>query len=408
MKNLSNIKKDFPILNRKINNNSIVYLDSAATSQKPKRVIDAIVDYYEKHNANVHRGVHALSEESTDLYEQAREVVADFIGAEDSSEIIFTKGSTESLNTVAFGWVENNVGKGDTIIFCESDHHSNIVPWQVVAKKVGAKITVLKDTKSGLFDIDRFKNILDKSNIRFVAISHASNVLGNIYPVKEICEIAKKYNAVVSIDGAQAAPHVPVDIKNLGCDFYSFSSHKMLGPMGIGVLYGRKELLRQMSPCEYGGGMIYEVKNDNSSWADIPQRFEAGTPNVAGAVGLMEAIKYLKDLGMQNVYEHEKELAKYALKKLSKIKDLYILGSKDYKDRLGLVSFVIDGIHSHDLAAVLNEQGIAVRSGQHCTMPLHDKLDISSSTRASFYIYNTKKDIDYLVKKIKEAVKLLK
>ena len=400
------VKKDFPILNKELEGKGIVYLDSAATSQKPQQVIDSISDYYSSSNANVHRGIHTLSDIATELYEDSRKTVADFIGATVPQEIVFTKNATESLNRVAFEWGFENLVEGDEMIAIEADHHSNLVPWQVVSERTGAKLTVLPVTETGELDMVLFKKSLSEK-VKFIAISHASNVLGTIFPVKEVCKLAKEVGAVVSVDGAQAVPHMQVNVQKLGCDFYSFSGHKMLGPMGIGVLWAKREILENMPPYEYGGGMIDEVKANTATYASVPERFEAGTPNVSGAVGLAEAIKYLEGIGMREVEEHEKTLVTYALEKLSGIENLKILGPLDSSKRTGLVAFNIEGIHSHDLAAFLSEQGIAVRSGQHCTMPLHDSLGISSSVRASFYVYNSKEDIDYLVSSLKEAKELL-
>ena len=400
------VKKDFPILNKELEGKGIVYLDSAATSQKPQQVIDSISDYYSSSNANVHRGIHTLSDIATELYEDSRKTVADFIGATVPQEIVFTKNATESLNRVAFEWGFENLVEGDEMIAIEADHHSNLVPWQVVSERTGAKLTVLPVTETGELDMVLFKKSLSEK-VKFIAISHASNVLGTIFPVKEVCKLSKEVGAVVSVDGAQAVPHMQVNVQKLGCDFYSFSGHKMLGPMGIGVLWAKREILENMPPYEYGGGMIDEVKANTATYASVPERFEAGTPNVSGAVGLAEAIKYLEGIGMSEVEEHEKTLVTYALEKLSGIENLKILGPLDSSKRTGLVAFNIEGIHSHDLAAFLSEQGIAVRSGQHCTMPLHDSLGISSSVRASFYVYNSKEDIDYLVSSLKEAKELL-
>ncbi|MBI2414863.1 cysteine desulfurase [candidate division WWE3 bacterium] len=400
------IKEDFPILNRTFGKNKIVYLDSAATYQKPRQVIGAISNYYENYNSNVHRGIYTLSEEATNLYKTAREKVATFIGATNSSEIIFTKGVTESLNRIAFSFLAQYVTKGDEIIVVEADHHSNIVPWQIVAEKTGAKLVVLPVDANGEIDLKIVKRLLS-DKVKFIALSHTSNVLGTIFPVKEICKLARKMGILVSVDGAQAVPHLQVDVSSLGCDFYSFSGHKMLGPMGIGVLWAKKELLEKMLPYEYGGGMIKTVDFKESTWDDIPSRFEAGTPNVEGAVGLAAAISYLEEIGMANIQAHEEELTAYALTELAKISKLSILGPLDAKKRCGLVSFVIAGIHSHDIASVLSDLGICVRSGQHCTMPLHVKLCISSSTRASFYIYNDKKDVNLLIDGIKKAKEIL-
>uniref|UniRef100_A0A7C4TKK6 Cysteine desulfurase n=1 Tax=candidate division WWE3 bacterium TaxID=2053526 RepID=A0A7C4TKK6_UNCKA len=400
------IKKDFPILKKKIGKYQLTYLDNAATSQKPIQVIEAIGNYYKFYNANVHRGIHTLSEEATDMYEGAREKVASFIGAKSPAEIIFTKGITESLNRVAFSFLTQYISQDDEVIVVDADHHSNIVPWQLVTKSLGAKLKVLTVDKNGELNVKDFKaQLTDKT--KFIAISHISNVLGTIFPVKEMCSIARKIGIIVSVDGAQAVPHMPVNVESLGCDFYSFSGHKMLAPMGTGVLWGRKEILEKMLPYEFGGGMIKKVDFQESTWGEIPQRFEAGTPNVEGAIGLATAIDYLESLGMEQVYAHEKKLTEYALIKLQEIPDIDILGPLDADKRCGLISFVIKGIHPHDLAAVLNNFGIAVRSGQHCTMPLHNKLGISSSTRVSFYVYNTIEDIDLLVKSINKARRIL-
>lgn len=401
-----NVKKDFPILNKKVTAKELVYLDSSATSQKPQVVIDAISNYYSTSNANVHRGIHTLSEIATNMYEGARKVVAEFIGATVPQEIIFTKNTTESLNRIASTWCETNLKEGDELIVFDSDHHSNLVPWQVVTKKTRAKLIIFKVTEEGKLDLAEFEKTLNE-NTKFVAISHASNVLGTIFPIKEVSKLAHKVGAVVSVDGAQAVPHMKVNVQGLGCDFYSFSGHKMLGPMGIGVLWGKRELLEEMPPYEYGGGMVDEVKSHTSTYAPIPERFEAGTPNVAGAVGLAAAINYIQGIGLNNIRDHEVKLTEYAIKNLQKVEDLKILGPLNADERAGLVSFYIKGIHSHDVAAILSEKGIAVRSGQHCTMPLHDKLGISSSTRASFYLYNDKSDVDALVKSVKEAKELL-
>ncbi len=403
------IKKDFPILNDAKFNEGLVYLDNAATSQKPQQVVDAVSDYYSHHNANVHRGIYELSERATNMYEDSRAKVAQFIGAKHPEEITFTKGVTESINRVAFCWTMQHVKAGDVILAMESDHHSNLIPWQQVAERTGAKLEVLQVDEKGEISLEQIKQKLDEftGKVKVVAISHASNVLGTIFPVKEICKLAKEAGAIVSVDGAQAIPHMKVNVESLGCDFYSFSGHKMLAPTGIGVLWGRKELLQEMIPYEYGGGMIGEVKTHTSTWGEIPQRFEAGTPNIEGAVGLSVAIDYLEEIGMENVRKHEIELTTYALEKLGEIEGLTILGPADAEKRSGLVSFVVKGIHPHDIAAILSQKRIAVRSGQHCTMPLHDRLGISASVRASFYIYNTKEDIDKLVYEIKEARKLL-
>lgn len=403
MFDVKKIRKDFPIFDTY---KDLVYLDSAATSQKPNEVINSIKSYYETSNANVHRGVYALSEKATDMYEASRKKVATFIGAKNASEVIFTSGVTHSLNTIAFGYVYHNLKKDDEILIVDADHHSNIVPWQIVARSIGAKIKVIHVDDNGLVNLKKIENEINEKT-RFMAISHASNVLGTIFPVKDICEIAKKSGIIVSVDGAQAIPHLPINVAHLGCDFYSFSGHKMLGPMGIGVLWGTKEVLEETQPFEYGGGMIDEVFLDNTTFGPIPERFEAGTPNVEGAVGLASAIDYLNSIGMDFVRDHELDLITYALFKLQDIPGIRILGPKEANDRCGLVAFVVDGIHPHDLASILSEEDIAVRSGQHCAMPLHDILRIPASVRASFYIYNDKSDVDKLVLGIEKARRIL-
>jgi len=396
------IKKDFPILSRKIGDNKLVYLDNAATSQKPMQVIDTISDFYKHHNANVHRGIHTLSEEATDMFEETRKIVGEFIGAASPDEIIFTSGTTESINLVAFGWGMSNLARDDKVLVLESEHHSDLVPWQIVCERVGAELVSLHVNNEGELDLEEIrKNLTDR--VKLIALSHASNVLGTIFPIKEICKLTKEKGILVCVDGAQAVPHFPVNVQSLGCDFYSFSGHKMLGPTGIGVLWARRELQEKMTPFKYGGGMINEVTMESSTWTSGPQKFEAGTPNIEGVIGLAAAIQYLKKLGMENVQKHDRELSKYAVEELAKVDGLTILGPKDPKKRTGLVSFVIKGMHPHDIATILNTAGVAVRSGHHCAMPLHKKLEISASTRASYYIYNTKEDIDELVKGLERA-----
>ncbi|MFZ5424274.1 MAG: cysteine desulfurase [Patescibacteria group bacterium] len=409
MINVDEIKKDFPILSRKVGDYSLVYLDNAATSQKPVQVVEAISDYYLNHNANVHRGIHMLSEEATDMYEYSRTTVAQFINANKDSEVVFTSGTTEGLNLVAYGWGMLNVFEDDVILISGIEHHSNLVPWQQVAKAAKAKLEVIPFDITGTLLLEDIKNFLDlyENKVKAIVISHASNVLGTITPIKDIKKLVSNYNTKVIVDGAQAIPHMPVNVQNLGCDFYAFSGHKMLGPTGIGVLWGKQQLLEDMSPIKFGGGMIHEVAFTNSTWAKVPEKFEGGTPNIAGAVGLSAAIKYLNSVGIDNIREHEVLLTKYALEKLQGIEGLEILGPTDALKRTGLVAFTLKGIHAHDVAAVLNEQGVAVRSGHHCTMPLHTTLQIVASTRASYYLYNDKGDIDKLVSGILKAKEVL-
>ncbi len=402
------VKQDFPIFKRKFNGKELVYLDNAASSQKPQQVIDTISDFYENHYANVHRGIYTLSEEASGMYEDARKKVAEFIGAVRAKEIIFTSGATESLNMVVLSWALNNLRDGDIIMVSEVEHHSNLVPWQMIAEKTGAELCVLK-CRPGKKDTLLAKvraNLNDR--VKIVSVAHASNVTGEIFPVKEISKEVKKVGALLCVDGAQAVPHIKVNVQSLGCDFYAFSAHKMLGPTGVGVLWVRGELYQQMEPYKYGGGMIYEVKEKSATWADPPERFEAGTQNIAGVVGLASAIDYLGKLGLEQVREHEVKLNEYTLKTLPEIEELKIIGPKDPQRRTGLVSFAIEGVHAHDLAAILNTEGIAVRSGHHCAMPLHTKLNLPASTRASYYIYNTEEDIDKLMKGIYKAIRILK
>jgi len=406
------VRRDFPILKREINGHPLVYLDSGATSQKPNQVLEAERNYYEQHNANVHRGAHTLGDEATNLLMESRQATAKFIGASDQ-EIIFVRNTTEAINLVAYSWGLDNLKEGNVIVTTLMEHHANLVPWQEVGRRTGAKVEVVGLTPDGQVDMDDYRNKL-KLHPKLVSFVQVSNALGTINPVAEMTKLAHKVGAVVLVDGAQAVPHMRVDIGEIGCDFYAFSGHKMLGPMGIGVLWGKRALLEKMSPFLTGGGMINEVYTDHSTWAELPEKFEAGTPNVAGAVGLMSAIKYLEKLGlpaqagMDNVREHDKQLVAYSIQQLQKIKEIRILGPKDSSQRSGSVSFEYQGVHAHDIAAILDSQGVAVRSGHHCTMPLHNSLGVVASIRASFNVYTTKGDIDALVealKKVKEVFK---
>jgi len=389
------VKKDFPILSRVINGKPLVYLDSGATSQKPKAVLDAERDYYEQHNANVHRGAHTLGDEATKLLSNSRKKVAAFIGGRDE-ETVFVRNTTEAINLVAYGWGLDALKPGDTILTTEMEHHANLVPWQQVAGRTGAKVELIHITPRGLVDLVDYENKL-KNKPKLVALVQVSNALGTINPIKEMAKAAHKVGAVVLVDGAQAVPHMKVNLADLGCDFYAFSGHKMIGPMGIGVLWGKKEMLEKMSPFLTGGGMINEVFPDHSTWADVPEKFEAGTPNVAGAVGLAAAVEYLETLGMDEVRKHDEDIVAYALKKLKEVKHLKLLGTEDPKVRSGSVSFEYSGVHAHDVATILDSEGVAVRSGHHCTMVLHKALGIAASVRASFNLYTTYEDIDSLV-----------
>jgi cysteine desulfurase/selenocysteine lyase len=404
--NTEETKKDFPIFKRKIGVNDLVYLDNAATTQKPTQVLDAITDFYSNHNANVHRGIHTLSEEASEMYSNARATVARFIHAVHPEEIIFTKGATESLNMVAFSWGLENLKKGDKILLTDFEHHSNLVPWQIISQRTGAELKFISTGIDGVLSIASVKAELTP-DVKLVCIAHASNVLGTIVDIKEISKIAHANGALVCVDGAQAVPHIPVNIQSLGCDFYAFSGHKMLGPMGIGVLYIKKELMEKLMPYQFGGGMISEVSLTKSEWAISPEKFEAGTPNVAGAVGLASAIDYLSSIGMEKIREHEIKLNEYALEKIRGIEGIEILGPTNPSERTGLVSFYSPIIHAHDIASVLNSMGVAVRSGHHCAMPLHKELNIPATVRASYYIYNDTSDIDKLIEGVEKALKML-
>ncbi len=396
---MNNIKPDFPILNRKINGKPLVYLDNAATSQKPRQVIEAMVDYYEQYNANVHRGIHTLGDESTRMYQQAREKVAEFIGAGDANELVFVRNTTEGINLVAYSWGMANIKSGDVIVTTEMEHHSNIVPWQELVKRVGARVEYVRVTKTGELDLkDLEKKLTDK--VKLVALCHVSNFLGTINPIREIA--SKRKGMKILVDGAQAVPQMPVDVKDLGCDFYAFSGHKMYGPMGICGLWVRREILESMPPFLTGGGMISEVHKQGTIFADLPDRFDAGTPNVAGAVGLAAAVDYLEKIGMKRVREHEKGLVNEVIRRLRELSFIKIYGSTNSDKRGGLVAFTVrlrsgHFVHAHDVAQVLDGEGIAVRSGHHCTMPMHEALGISGTTRASFGIYNTVDDIERLI-----------
>ncbi len=407
MLNISKIRQDFPILKRKVHGKPLVYLDNAATTQKPKQVIDALVDYYSNHNANIHRGIHTLAEEATAMHEEAREKIVKFIGAASSKEIIFVRNTTEAINLVAYSWGRTFLKAGDEVILSESEHHSNIVPWQILAKEKEVKLLFVPVTKEGYFDLEYYKKILT-GKVKLVSIVHISNVLGTINPIVEIGNLAHKVGSKLLIDGAQSVPRMTTDVSKLNCDFLVASGHKMLGPTGIGFLYVKKGILESMPPFLSGGDMIREVYLDHSEWNELPYKFEAGTPNIADAIAYGAAIDYLENLGMENIFAHEKELTDYALSRLRNISDLSLYGPKNTKDKSGVISFSIKGIHPHDVAQILDKEGIAIRSGFHCAMPLHQKLELPATCRASFYIYNTKEEIDRLVEGINKAIKLFR
>ena len=398
------IIKDFPILNRKINEKKLIYFDNAATSQKPKVVIDALSNFYSNTNANIHRGVHTLSMESTYLYDEAKDKIAEFINAPNSNSIIFTRGTTESLNLIADSWGQSNLKEPDNIVITELEHHSNIVPWQELIKKTKSKLKYIPINSDGTLNLSNINTIITK-NTKLVSMTHVSNGIGTINNIKEIIKIAKSVGAITIIDAAQSAPHMPLDVADLDCDFLTFSGHKMLAPTGIGVLYGKKEILEAMPPYQKGGDMILEVTFDKSTWNEIPFKFEAGTPNIAGAIGLSAAVKYLMEIGMQNIREHEIEITKYAYSNLMNINGIEILGPENIDIRAGLISFNIPDIHPHDLGTFLDSKGIAIRTGHHCAMPLIKKLGSHSSARASFYIYNTNQEIDKFTTEINNSIK---
>lgn len=395
------IIKDFPILKETVNGKRLAYLDSTATSQKPQQVIDALEDYYKRYNSNVHRGVHTLGSLATDGYEGARETVRRFIHAPYFEEIIFTRGTTASINLVAHSYGDANVEAGDEIVVTQMEHHANIVPWQQLAKRKNATLKFIPMTDSGELTLEAVKEtITDKTKI--VAVAHVSNVLGTINDVKSIAQIAHEHGAIISVDGAQSVPHMKVDVQDLDVDFYSFSGHKMLGPTGIGVLYGKRELLNQMEPIEFGGDMIDFVDLYESTWTDLPTKFEAGTPLIAQAIGLKAAIEYLENIGFDAIHAHEAEITAYAYEKMSEIEGIYIYGP-DKDKRAGIITFNLKDVHPHDVATALDTEGVAVRAGHHCAQPLMKWLNVSSTARASFYIYNTKEDVDQLVEGLKQT-----
>ena len=400
------IRKDFPILERMIRGKKLVYLDSAATSQKPRQVIDAISRYYREYNANVHRGIHTLSDESTDAYEQARLKVARFIKAPSSDGVIFVRNTTEAINLVALGWARKALGPGDEIALTRMEHHSNLIPWQMVARETGAKLKFIALRVDGTVNMDSAAEVIGEKT-RLVAVSHMSNVLGTINPVKELARLAHQHGALILVDGAQSVPHMPVDVRDLECDFLAFSGHKMLAPTGIGVLWGREELLREMDPFMGGGSMILEVSCETATWNDLPYKFEAGTPNVSGAIGLGVAIDYLSSLGMENVREHDVEITSYALRQLKQIKDLLIFGPLDPSIRGGVIGFNFIDVHAHDVGTILDQDGVAIRAGHHCCQPLMTWLSVPATARASFYIYNTKEEVDALVQSLARAKEML-
>jgi len=397
------LKKDFPIFSRKINDKIITYLDSSSTSQKPIQVLDSQEKFYKEYNANIHRGVYKLSEEATKAYEEAHKQVASLINAS-AEEVIFTSGTTASLNLLAYSLCKT-LKPGDEIVISQLEHHANLVPWQQLAKQYNLKLKFINIDSECKLDLKHAESIItDKTKI--VSICHISNAVGTINPIKDICKLAHKHNALFIVDAAQSVPHIPVDVKDLDVDFLAFSGHKMLAPTGTGVLYGKKHLLENLSPFLYGGDMISEVKFEDSTWNELPWKFEAGTPNISGGIALGIAAEYLKKAGLENIQRHVKEVSEYAVERLSMIRGLTIYGPKDPKDRAGIISFNIEGIHAHDVATILDREGVCVRGGHHCAMPLMNLLNIQGTVRASFYLYNTFDDVEVLYNALENAKKV--
>ncbi len=404
MLDVKKIREDFPILSRSVYGKPLVYLDNAATSQKPRSVIQALVDYYEGYNANVHRGVHALSMEATDRYEEAREKVARFINADTPEAIVWTRNTTEGINLVANTWALDNIGAGDEIVVTRMEHHSNLVPWQKLVEERGAVLRFLPLAEDGGVNMEDVDSIINPRT-KLVSVVHMSNSLGTIVPVKELAAKARAVGAAVLVDAAQSVPHMPVDVQDLDCDFLAFSGHKMLGPTGIGALYVKRDVLERMEPFLRGGEMVLEVTYERASWNDLPMRFEAGTPNIGDGIALGAAVDYLEGLGMNNVREHEIQMTRYALDAFKELEELDVFGPDDPNARGGIIPFHHPDVHPHDLGTVLDRQGIAIRTGHHCTMPLMGALGVAATARASFYVYNTEEEIDLLVDGLKEALR---
>ncbi|MEX2234387.1 MAG: cysteine desulfurase [Cyclobacteriaceae bacterium] len=399
------IRKEFPVLHQQVNGRDLVYFDNAATNQKPKRVIDALVEYYTGYNANIHRGIHTMAEKATKAYEQTRETAKDFIHAASAEEIIFTRGVTESINLVAATYGKTFVKAGDEIIISTLEHHSNIVPWQFVCEANSATLKVIPVSRVGELDLKVFKQHLT-SRTRIVAVNHASNSLGTINPIKEIIRLAHEAGAVVLIDGAQAGAHIAIDVQDLDCDFYCLSSHKMYGPTGTGILYGKRELLEKMPPYQGGGEMIKEVRFEKTTYNDLPYKFEAGTPNIADVVAFRHAMDFIKELGQENIAAHEHELLEYATARVSKLNSVTPVGTA--ANKVGVLAFTVKGIHHFDVGQMLDARGIAVRTGHHCTQPLMECYGIEGTVRASFAVYNTKKEVDQLVEGLERIINFMK
>ncbi|MDW0127565.1 MAG: cysteine desulfurase [Nitrososphaeraceae archaeon] len=401
------LRNDFPIFKKKINGKELVYLDNASTTQKPYSVIDSITDFYTNYNSNIHRAVYQLAEEATELYEQSRKKIANFINA-CPEEIVFTRNTTESINLIAHSWARSNLKKDDGVVITELEHHSNIVPWQILCQEIGTRLEYVGIDENGFLDLEHMIELISSKKVKLVSLSHMSNVLGTIVPIERIIKIAHEHGIPVIVDGAQSVPHMPVNVKNMDCDFLVFSAHKMLGPTGVGVLYAKKELLENMRPFMGGGDMIKEVFKFHTNYNEVPYKFEAGTPNIADVVGYGAAIDYLEKIGMENIRRHEISLTEYALESMLSLKYVTVYGPRDPKYRGGVISFNIADIHPHDLATIMNDHGIAIRSGHHCAQVLMQRLDVPATSRASFYIYNTKEEIDKFVNAIKEAGRIFK
>jgi cysteine desulfurase/selenocysteine lyase len=401
------LRNDFPIFKKKINGKELVYLDNASTTQKPYSVIDSITDFYTNHNSNIHRAVYQLAEEATELYEQSRKKIANFINVR-PEEIVFTRNTTESINLIAHSWARSNLKKDDVIALTEIEHHSNIVPWQILCQEIGTRLEYVGIDENGFLDLEHMIELISSKKVKLVSLSHMSNVLGTIVPIERIIKIAHEHGIPVLVDGAQSVPHMPVNVKNMDCDFLVFSAHKMLGPTGVGVLYAKKEFLENMRPFMGGGDMIKEVFKFHTNYNEVPYKFEAGTPNIADVVGFGAAIDYLEKIGMENIRRHEISLTEYALESILSLKYVTVYGPRDPKYRGGVISFNIADIHPHDLATIMNDYGIAIRSGHHCAQVLMQRLDVPATSRASFYIYNTKEEIDKFVNAIKVAGRIFK
>jgi cysteine desulfurase/selenocysteine lyase len=398
------IREDFPVLDREVNGRPLVYLDNAATSHTPEPVVEAIADFYRRYNSNVHRGLHQLSQEASIAYEDAHDRVAEFLGASGGrEEVVFTKNTTEAMNTVAYAWGLSELGPGDEVVLTEMEHHAALVTWQQIARRTGAEVKFVRIDEAGRLDLDHARELVT-DDTEMVSVVHLSNTLGTVNPVAEIADLAHDHDALCFVDGAQAVPNRRVDVEAIDADFYAFSGHKMCGPTGIGVLYGKRHLLEEMDPYLYGGMMIRKVTFEDATWNDLPWKFEAGTPPIAQGIALDAAVDYIESVGLDRIQRHEEELAGYAYERLSASDDVEIYGPRE--DRAGLVSFNVDGVHAHDLSEILNEFGVAVRAGDHCTQPLHDKLGVPASARASFYLYNTREEVDHLVEAVDEARQL--